>query len=636
VFPGLLVCVSCLGADPAAAGTVGTQSKATHLTLYQEAKTRMGRGADAQVRMALWCEAHGLDSERLKHLTIAVLTEPAHATARGLLGLVAYHGQWRSPQAVDDLLAADQTMRAALAEYNGRRARMGNSADSHWKIALWCQQHGLKPEAAAHLAIVTQLDPRREAAWKRLGYKKQGGRWATPEALAAENVEIEAQKKADKHWSTLLAKLRSRHDEGSKQADVNDALGRISDPRAVPSVVAIFAAGKASHQEIAAQLLGQIDSPGSTRALGLLALAGKSSEVRSKATQTLRHRSVRQIASSTVVLLRDPELDPDPILYHYNLHPAGWDGIGSLGVLFVQGPNYDVLKTYPLPEQTTLRDPSGFVPSAPSWGYERRVVQQRQQQSNDLAAIISQILSDSAGGVLAAKAHVRQVEQLNARIIQVLAATTGRNLGQDREAWRKWWAEEQGYTYQPPPSTPRQDLALGDYKPTFVSEVRLDCFAAGTPVHALTGLRPIEQIKVGDQVLTQDPVSGALSYQPVLATVCSQPAELLNISLSQESIKATGIDRFWKVGQGWVMARELRPGDLLRSLGRVSPVKSVESAGSEPVFNLRVMRAQSFFVGQRGTLVHDSSLVETVHQPFDAVPDLPVNLVQFGNQTEHP
>ena len=102
----------------------------------------------------------------------------------------------------------------------------------------------------------------------------------------------------------------------------------------------------------------------------------------------------------------------------------------------------------------------------------------------------------------------------------------------------------------------------------------------------------------------------------------NQPDKLLKINLSHEAITATGIDRFWKVGQGWVMARDLKPGDLLRSLGGVSAVKSVADAGSEPVFNLKVMQAQSFFVGQRGMLVHDNSLVEPVLQPFDAVPDL--------------
>ncbi len=50
------------------------------------------------------------------------------------------------------------------------------------------------------------------------------------------------------------------------------------------------------------------------------------------------------------------------------------------------------------------------------------------------------------------------------------------------------------------------------------------CFAAGTPVRTLLGLRPIESIQVVDEVLAQDVTTGALSFAPVVA-LPSQPAE---------------------------------------------------------------------------------------------------------------
>ncbi len=45
------------------------------------------------------------------------------------------------------------------------------------------------------------------------------------------------------------------------------------------------------------------------------------------------------------------------------------------------------------------------------------------------------------------------------------------------------------------------------------------------------------------------------------------------------------------------MARDLKPGDRIRALGGVATVNSVEPAGVEPVFNLKVLQAESFFVG---------------------------------------
>jgi hypothetical protein len=70
------------------------------------------------------------------------------------------------------------------------------------------------------------------------------------------------------------------------------------------------------------------------------------------------------------------------------------------------------------------------------------------------------------------------------------------------------------------------------------------------------------------------------------------------------------------------MARDLKPGDTLRALGGVAEVKNIKRGPVEPVYNLKVMQAQSFFVGDRGMLVHDNSPVEPVSQPFDLVPAL--------------
>src|SRR6185312_12800113 len=66
---------------------------------------------------------------------------------------------------------------AILAEYNALRAKTPGTADAHWKLGLWCEQKRLKAEALVEFLEVTRLDPRRESAWKKLGYVKQNGRW---------------------------------------------------------------------------------------------------------------------------------------------------------------------------------------------------------------------------------------------------------------------------------------------------------------------------------------------------------------------------------------------------------------------------------------------------------------------------
>jgi hypothetical protein len=617
MFSAMLISVACVAMEPTVTAARARVEPET-MAAYEAARAKAGGDAEAQVRLALWCEAHGLQAERWKHLAIAVLADPAHATARGLMGLVQYRGGWRSPEDVLARIKADEAYTEALASYNVRRARMADTADAHWKLALWCEQRGLKLEAIAHLTRVTLLDPGREAAWKRLGFRRQGRRWVTDEQLAAEKAEAEAQKKADHYWSPLLSRWRGWIGDKAKEFELTEALATVSDPRAVPSVWAILGRGPASHQKRAVQVLGQLDSPDSTRALALLALEGRSPQVRALALQTLRLRDPRDIASLLIALLRDPQLDPDPILFHYRLRPVAWEAVNAPGLLLFSGPRFNIFRTYTLDEaRIQSPDPITIVPLP---DFSGRTGALREVQIRDLASLIDQVRQESAEAVFAAREHVRRVDQANARVIQTLGPSTGQDLGEDRTAWRKWWAEERGYAYEPPPSRPRQDWTLDDSKPSYdAGNVHLSCFAAGTPVRTLAGPRPIESIAVGDQVLTQDPRTGTLGYHPVIEAPHNPPDRLFKIDLGRDAIKATGIHRFWKAGRGWVMARDLRPGDAVRALGGVATVKSVEPAVMEPVYNLRVLQAESYFTGESGLLVHDNSEVQPVARPFDAI-----------------
>src|SRR3954468_4811089 len=226
---------------------------------YEAALAEVGRTADAQVQLALWCEAHGLQAERLKHLTLAVLKEPGHPLARGLLGVVAYGGRWRRPEAVGDALAEDARRKELLSQYEERRGKLAETAEAHWKLALWCEENGLKAESVAHLWSSVRLDPSREGAWKRLGYKRHNGRWVTDAQLARAKDESEAQKRADRHWRPILEKWRSelKDEKEARRAEAFDGLAGVVDPRAVPAVLEVFASGDESRQRVAVQVLGQ-------------------------------------------------------------------------------------------------------------------------------------------------------------------------------------------------------------------------------------------------------------------------------------------------------------------------------------------------------------------------------------------
>src|SRR5262245_11886130 len=198
----------CTGLLTALAGEAAPSSR--DLRTYEALKHKAGKDPQAQVKLALWCEAHGLNPQRLKHLAQAVLADPANATARGLLGLIRFGGRWESVENIGERIKADEERAALLAEYNGRRAGLVEKerrlqalreglkeaarpeaayaaqlkakrelAQAHASLGLWCGQHGLEPEAMAHFTAAVHFDPSREASWRHLGYVKHNGRWVS-------------------------------------------------------------------------------------------------------------------------------------------------------------------------------------------------------------------------------------------------------------------------------------------------------------------------------------------------------------------------------------------------------------------------------------------------------------------------
>jgi hypothetical protein len=188
---------------------------------------------------------------------------------------------------------------------------------------------------------VVRLDPKREAAWKRLGFKRHNGHWMT----AAQIREQAEQKKADQEWGKRLKELHEGVHGRKKDPEAAGALVTIQDPRAVPAVFREFGSGKASDQKIAIQILGQIRTRASSRALAALAVFGASDAVRRAATESLRSRDPLEYLGGMIALLADP--------IHYEVRPVG--GPGSPGVLWIEGEQFDTRRLYappPVPNVT--------------------------------------------------------------------------------------------------------------------------------------------------------------------------------------------------------------------------------------------------------------------------------------------
>jgi hypothetical protein len=665
----LVFCAVILGQPPSAA-----PSNRTVFSLYEKEKAATDRDADAQIRLALWCEQHGLNAERLKHLALAVARDPANTLARGLLGMVAYHGKWTRPEEVRQAAEKDADGKKRLSEYHERRARTPRRADAQLELAQWCQRNGLEEQAMAHYSAVVRLDPSRDLAWKKLGYQRSGNAWVKPKELAASKLEADLQKRADLHYKARLEKLRDGLESSSaaRRDKARDGLAEIADPRAVPMVCEILASGGERLQLAAVGVLGQIEGPSASTALALATVFSESKSVRDAALSNLEKRDPRDVIGRLINLIRRP--------YKYTVRQG--DGPGSSGELLVDGERFNLQRLYrystvdartiPPSFEIELKRLRAFAPGVLRyWSLDQlqrpdfwpkaqvRIIDSPQFMSAIASVLAFQgslmalgtaqnelILSEAmlenarrnqdlqqslANDVELIEALNGEFNQLNDRVLPILKSLTGVELGADPEAWKKWWSDQQGYVYesstQSDKPTYSDTISNPDISLTFVLpgvtaviptlNQHHACFSAGTPVHTADGTTPIESIQVGDLVLSQNTVTGSLEFRAVVATHKNPPTSTLRLMFAGEPVVATGIHRFWKLGKGWTMARDLKAGDQLRMVGGVVTLDSVESDQTQPVYNLDVADNRDFFVGNVGLLVHDFSFVQPVLKPFD-------------------
>ncbi len=144
------------------------------LSAYESAAAKAGRDVVAHIRLASWCELHGMHVERHKHLGIALELAPDNPAVHGLLGQVSDGGEWRMPQAVVEDYKTDPKAKALLTTYRARREKIPDTAQAHWQLAEWCEENGLKAQAKAHLAAVIRLNPAR-GGLEEVGLSKAEG-----------------------------------------------------------------------------------------------------------------------------------------------------------------------------------------------------------------------------------------------------------------------------------------------------------------------------------------------------------------------------------------------------------------------------------------------------------------------------
>jgi len=136
------------------------------------------------------------------------------------------------------------------------------------------------------------------------------------------------------------------------------------------------------------------------------------------------------------------------------------------------------------------------------------------------------------------------------------------------------------------------------------------CFMAGTMVLTDQGLRTIEVIKSGDNVLSTNTNTGETEFKEVVEAFTSIHQNLVDIHIGKEVITTTMEHPFFVNSVEWKEACKLSANDALRNkdgiIVYIDEIKIYEVQNNAKLYNLEVEGFHTYFVGQCSLLVHNS------------------------------
>ena len=145
---------------------------------------------------------------------------------------------------------------------------------------------------------------------------------------------------------------------------------------------------------------------------------------------------------------------------------------------------------------------------------------------------------------------------------------------------------------------------------------------------------PIEQIKIGDKVLSYDEKTKTFEYKSVAQTFIAVKENIVKIKIRGEKLLTTTTEHPFYVKKShkardglssdddeegeWLTAAELKVGQkVLRPDGKWTRITSIEQS-SEPtlVYNLEVEGNHNYFVGEIGVLSHNCNPISQAVSTF--------------------
>jgi hypothetical protein len=546
------------------------------------------------VRAALKSELGGPSELRRSLLDEAIQLDPNFTPARWHSGFVLWNGHWLTVGEVATAMQSDPQLTA----YSQRREGMVNTADNHRLLATWCRKNRLPDQATIHWAKVLEFEPNDAEAIGALGLQWYEGRLMTRQQVTRTKKLRGEQQAANQFWHPKIVKWRAAfaHGNQSRRKAALDELSALSDPAAIPALESTFATSGDSRlgtelNQLLIETVGRMAHPVATETLLRLAVVSESAQTRTAAAAELKKRPMFTYVPRLIAAFPDSITTESSNQVYFN--PDGT--VTSQVEILQKGRNAEFYFAHVL--NANVR----FI---------SHVKHIDQQLIDPELAVAARHVATSQAIVQSAQQQEEQRSQLRQRLRSVLRQTTGFADSDDPKIWETQWDDHNGTYYSEFMNNQpfRQYSIYG--ADAVVNVIRISCFPEGTPVLTVSGSMPIEKIRSGDLILAQDVQTGELSYKTVQNVTLRPPSKLVEIGIDSEKIRATRGHPFWVNGQGWLMAKQLKVGDILHTLNGATRIESIEEAPPSEAYNLVVTGFNTYFVGNQQILVHDNLPLE--------------------------
>ncbi|MBS0265967.1 MAG: hypothetical protein JSS02_28810, partial [Planctomycetes bacterium] len=487
------------------------------------------------------------------------------------------------------------------------------------QLADWCRKAKLFGQERAHLQAVIDLTPDNDHGLllRRLGNIQFGNVWLSREQVEQWSARNRRTFTALKRWETRLKKIADRLDGSRSQHDsAVVSLCELTDPDVIPVMECLLCGRDETCALAAVTAFEKMPGHEATLALACQAVFSNWESVRKAAAKPLRQRKFEDFVPPFISLLVSP-ITREPMAQQSHFGINGFVLITGYVLARETNDQFQVAVMHQVDYRLNAALQGYVVRSA--GGYHLEVdpdikrgepvagLARTRQTVDDLRSTADQTYAKERLIEEMVTATNERTVELNRRIIGVLADVSGRDSEPNPATWWQWWGDFTDTQIVEGKRVVTVEENTEVLNPNFRLRFR-SCFAAGTPVWTNSGQVDIEKIKVGDLVLAQNIETGELTWKPVVCTTLRPAKPLLAVTIGDELVTTTSGHRFWVAGEGWIKARDLRPGSFVHTVRGNAAVAGVETGPTAETYNLVVDDFHDYFVGSTGFLVQDLPL----------------------------